>query len=869
MKYLSSREIREMWLGFFKSKGHHIEPGASLVPHDDPTLLWINSGVAALKKYFDGSERAQYNRITNAQKSIRTNDIENVGKTAIHHTFFEMLGNFSIGDYFRKEAITWGYELLTSPKYFSIPLEVLYITYHPSDLETKNLWISLGVLEDHLVPLEGNYWEIGEGPSGPNTEIFVDRGEKYDPQKLGIKLLEDELDNDRYVEIWNIVFSQYNAEKGVARENYRELPRKNIDTGSGLERLASVFQETETNFETDLFYPYIETIAKDAKYPYEGEYKLAYRVIADHLRTCTFALSDGANFSNEGRGYVLRRLLRRAVRYLRKLGIDKPYLYTLVPMVTKVMECFYPYLNDHQEKVMRMIKNEEEKFASTLNNGENMLKKVLQNSDKTISGEEAFKLYDTYGFPVELTEETALENGKTVDLKRFEELMEEQKERARSSRGDQESMSKQSEDLINCLVPSTFEYTLEDVKGTVVAIFKNGQKVDSLSDEGEIIFDHTNFYALSGGQIADIGEIINEQTSLKVNNVLKTINKQNLHFVTIDYGTVKVGDRFTLKIDQERRRKIMKNHSATHLLQKALQTQLGEHVHQEGSFVSDTCLRFDFSHFEKLTYDELAQIEFAVNQMIAEDHPGKTEILPIEEAKKQGAMALFSEKYDEQVRVVTFESVSKELCGGTHVSSTGQIGNFALVYEESIAAGIRRIEARTGLEAYKLFKQKEDLLHRLAVDLKAGSYLEISSRVNGLNNELIENKKNNQKLTQELSNLEAKELKNHFTTVGSVHFLSLILKDYSETMLNNLFDTLKVTYDDSVIVLVNATETKNRLIVGVSKKLTPSISAGKIVKAIALITKGNGGGRDEFAQGSIVDLGKFNEAIEEIKMGIK
>ena len=386
---MTSQEIRQMWLNFFKLKGHAIEPGASLIPHNDPTLLWINAGVAALKKYFDGSEVPECKRITNVQKCIRTNDIDNVGRTARHHTFFEMLGNFSIGDYFRKEAIAFAWEILTSKEYFDFPKEKLYFTYHPSDLETKKYWMEHGCLEDHLIPLEGNYWQIGEGPCGPNTEVFFDRGEKYDPNHVSIDLLRKDMENDRYIEIWGIVFSQFNAVNGVKREDYKELPHKNIDTGAGLERLTCVMQQTETNFETDLFYPYIEATQKLCNKPYSGEYLMPYRVIADHIRSCTFALSDGAMFSNEGRGYVLRRLLRRAMRYGQKLGLYEPFLYKLVDVVCDNMKCFYPNLEDKKEIVKKMIKSEEEKFIKTLNSGEEILSNMIKNT-KVLNGEEAF-----------------------------------------------------------------------------------------------------------------------------------------------------------------------------------------------------------------------------------------------------------------------------------------------------------------------------------------------------------------------------------------------------------------------------------------------------------------------------------------------
>lgn len=433
MKKMTSQEIRNTWLNFFKERGHAIEPGASLIPHNDPSLLWINAGVAALKKYFDGSEIPECKRITNVQKCIRTNDIDNVGKTARHHTFFEMLGNFSIGDYFRNEIVPWAFEILTSEKYFGLNKERVYATYHPEDLETRALWIKAGMQEDHLIPLEGNYWQIGEGPCGPNTEVFFDRGEKYDPEHIGIDLLKNDMENDRYVEIWGIVFSQFNAVNGVERKDYKELPHKNIDTGAGLERFCCVLQETETNFETDLFYPIILKTQELCKKPYEGEYLMPYRVIADHVRACSFALADGELFSNEGRGYVLRRLLRRAMKYGQKLGFKEPFLYKLVPTVIEIMKDYYPYLIEKESFLMKIIKSEEEKFIKTLDSGEKILNEMIKGKS-ILSGEDAFKLYDTYGFPIDLTREICEENNVSVDLDKFNECLEKQKELARNSR---------------------------------------------------------------------------------------------------------------------------------------------------------------------------------------------------------------------------------------------------------------------------------------------------------------------------------------------------------------------------------------------------------------------------------------------------
>lgn len=865
MKSMTSSEIRQMWLDFFKSKGHYIEPSASLIPNNDPTLLWINAGVAALKKYFDGSEISKHSRITNAQKALRTNDIENVGKTARHHTFFEMLGNFSIGDYFRNEVIPWAVELLTDPKWFGFPKEKLYITHHPDDVASRDLWIKCGIDPTHLIPLEDNFWEIGAGPCGPDTEIFFDRGEKYDPQGLGIKMLKEDMENDRYIEIWNIVFSQYNAEPGVDRKDYKELPSKNIDTGAGLERFACVIQGAETNYDTDLFYPYIEYAMKLSKFPYEGEYKMAYRVIADHIRTCTFALADGATFSNEGRGYVLRRILRRAVRFGRKLGIDKPFLSDLVPVVCKNMESYYPYLNEQKEKVMKMIKAEEVKFAATLNQGEVLCKKMLSETNDVLSGKDAFKLYDTYGFPYELTEEIAEENGKKCDRKGFDEEMKAQKERARAARGERESMKAQSFDLMNFKDDSEFVYSNEWVEAKVIGLFKDGVKVDCIDDEGEVIFDKTCFYATMGGQIADSGVIENNDCSMEVVDVNTAPNKQHIHSVKVSFGSIKVGDKFTLKLDTERRAKIQRNHSATHLLQKALQTILGDHVHQEGSYVSDTCLRFDFAHFEKISFKQLAQIEKTVNEYIAEDAQVVTKVLPIEEAKKEGAMMLFNEKYGDTVRVVEMGNVSKEFCGGTHVSHTGDIECFAIVYEESVAAGTRRIEARTGIEAYDLLKQKDVLLNSLMGLVKAGSYGEISSRISALIEENAKLRKDNAQLSQEVSNFKSKDIENEFEVINGKHVLCKEVNNMPKDMFSNLFDSLKVKFDSSIVILANVCEDKISFIASVSKDLLGQYKAGAIIKEVTAICGGSGGGRPDVAQGGGKDASKINEAFAAIK----
>lgn len=865
MKSMTSSEIRQMWLDFFKSKGHYVEPSASLIPNNDPTLLWINAGVAALKKYFDGSEISKHSRITNAQKALRTNDIENVGKTARHHTFFEMLGNFSIGDYFRNEVIPWAVELLTDEKWFAFPKDKLYITHHPDDIASRDLWIKCGIDPTHLIPLEDNFWEIGSGPCGPDTEIFFDRGEKYDPDHLGIKLLEEDIENDRYIEIWNIVFSQYNAEVGVDRKDYKELPSKNIDTGAGLERIACVIQGVETNYDTDLFYPYIEYAMKLSSLPYEGENKMAYRVIADHIRTCTFALADGASFSNEGRGYVLRRILRRAVRYGRKLGINKPFLSDLVPIVCENMKSYYPYLLEKKDKVMKMINAEEVKFASTLNQGEILCKKMLQETESVLSGSDAFKLYDTYGFPYELTEEIAEEEGKTCDREGFEKEMKAQKDRARAARGERESMRSQSFDLMNFKDESEFIYKNECIDATVIGLFKDGVKVDSIDDEGEIIFDKTTFYATMGGQVADSGTIDNDNCSLEVLDVTIAPNKQHLHSVKVSYGEVKVGDKFRLNLNTERRRAIERNHSATHLLQKALQVILGDHVRQEGSFVSENCLRFDFAHFEKISFKQLAQIEKTVNEYIVSGKDVITEILPIDEAKKKGAMSLFNEKYGDTVRVVEMGDISSEFCGGTHVSNTRDIGSFAISYEESVAAGIRRIEARTGIEAYDLLKNKDVLLNSIQGLVKAGSPSEIASRINSLIEENNKLKKENGALNQEVSNFKSKEIENEFEVINGKHVLLKTVSNMNKEMFSSLFDSLKVKYDSSIVVLANVLDDKIQFIASVSKDLIGTYKAGNIIKEVATTCGGTGGGRPDVAQGGGKDPSKIDLAFANLK----
>lgn len=860
MRKMTAEQIRNTWLNFFKERGHAIEPSASLIPHNDPSLLWINAGVAALKKYFDGSEIPECKRITNAQKCIRTNDIDNVGRTARHHTFFEMLGNFSIGDYFRKEVIQWAFEILTNDKYFGFPKEKLYVTYHPADKETREYWIKNGLEESHLIPLEGNFWQIGEGPCGPNTEVFFDRGEKYDPENIGIKLLEDDIENDRYIEIWGIVFSQFNAVNGVDRKDYKELPHKNIDTGAGLERICCVIQNTDTNFETDLFYPIVESTMKMCNKPYSGEYLMPYRVIADHIRACTFALADGETFSNEGRGYVLRRLLRRAMRYAQKLGIYEPFLYKLVDTVVEIMKPYYPYLTDRQEFIKKIMKNEEEKFIKTLNSGENILNDMIKGKSE-LSGEDAFKLYDTFGFPIELTVELCEEKGIKVNLDGFKACLEKQKETARAARKNIESFKKQSKDLLEFNEPSEYTYDDATIEAKVVGLFKDGEKVDSIEDYGDVVFDSTNFYAEMGGQVSDTGVIENKDSGAKVTYVGKAPNKQHLHHIEVLFGEIHLNDVLTLKVDQAKHFSIMKNHSATHLLQSALVEVLGDDVKQKGSFVCDEYLRFDFSFMRKVNETELRKVERLVNEYIAQNIEEKTLVLPIEEAKKTGATSLFDEKYGDLVRVVTFGEVSKEFCGGTHVKNTSDIGLFKIISESSISSGVRRIEATTSFNAYQILNNKEEILNESKVQLDAKQDKEVSTKINLLKDNITELNAKISALLDEITSLKSKTLIDELTKTGFVlaHF-----DDLNKQGLMSLNDKLKVTTDDYVIVLIGKDGDKYPLIVSVSKSnIDKGIKAGDVIKKVTGILGGNGGGKPEMAQGSVLDLTNLSKINKE------
>ncbi|MFK9091353.1 alanine--tRNA ligase [Bacillus salipaludis] len=876
MKNLTGSQIRSMFLQFFnEEKGHTIEPSASLVPHDDPSLLWINSGVATLKKYFDGRVVPENPRITNAQKSIRTNDIENVGKTARHHTFFEMLGNFSIGEYFKQEAIEWAWEFLTDEKWIGWDPELLSVTVHPEDHEAYEIWNkTIGIPEERIIRLEGNFWDIGEGPSGPNTEIFYDRGPEYGNDPSDPELYPGG-ENERYLEVWNLVFSQFNHNPDGT---YTPLPKKNIDTGMGLERMASVVQNVPTNFDTDLFIPIIRATEEisGGKYGVDKERDVAFKVIADHIRTVAFAVGDGALPSNEGRGYVLRRLLRRAVRYAKQININRPFMFELVPVVGEIMYDFYPEVKDKTEFIQKVIKNEEERFHETLHEGltilASVIKKEKEKGSDTITGADVFRLYDTYGFPVELTEEYAEEEGMKVDHQGFEVEMEQQRERARRARHDVDSMQVQKGVLRDVTAQSKFVgYDQLETSSTVAAIIKNGELVEEASngEEVQLILDLTPFYAESGGQIADRGLIEGEGVTVAVKDVQKAPNGQNLHRVVVKSGTLKTNHKVSAKVDAENRVKIIKNHTATHLLHQALKDVLGEHVNQAGSLVEPDRLRFDFSHFGQITPDELEQIEKIVNEKIWRNIEVDISLKPIAEAKAMGAMALFGEKYGDIVRVVRVGDYSLELCGGCHVPNTSVIGVFKIVSEGGIGAGTRRIEAVTGEAAYKSLNEQVGLLKDAAEKLKTNPK-DIVNRIDSLMIEIKQLQRENESLATKLGNIEAGSLVSNAKEIDGVTVLAAKVQAADMNNLRNMADDLKQKLGSVVIVLGSAHDGKVNLIAAVTKDLIEKgYHAGKLIKEVASRCGGGGGGRPDMAQAGGKDPEKLDAALQFVEEWVK
>lgn len=869
MHQLSSAQIRQMWLDFWKSKGHAVEPSANLVPVNDPTLLWINSGVATLKKYFDGSVIPDNPRITNAQKSIRTNDIENVGKTARHHTMFEMLGNFSIGDYFRDEAIEWGFELLTSPKWFGFPKEKLYMTYYPDDKDSYNRWISLGVEPSHLIPLEDNFWEIGAGPSGPDTEIFFDRGTEFDPENIGVRLLEEDIENDRYIEIWNIVLSQFNADPEVPRSEYKELPNKNIDTGAGLERLVAVMQGAKTNFETDLFMPIIKEVEKlsGQTYDQDGD-NMSFKVIADHIRALSFAIGDGALPGNEGRGYVLRRLLRRAVMHGRKLGIKETFLYKLVQTVGEIMASYYPEILEKRDFIEKIVKREEETFARTIDAGSGHLDQLLaqlkEAGKDTLEGKNIFKLYDTYGFPVELTEEMAEEAGYKIDHDGFKAAMKEQQDRARAAVVKGGSMGMQNETLAGITESSTFLYETETVDARLAVIIVDNERSEVVSEgQALLVFDQTPFYAEMGGQVADRGVIKNANGDIvaRVIDVQKAPNGQALHTVDVLASSLALDTVYTLDIDHKRRYAVEKNHTATHLLHAALHNIIGEHATQAGSLNEEEFLRFDFTHFEAVTVDELRRIEEEVNQQIWKALAITTTETDVETAKSMGAMALFGEKYGKTVRVVQIGDYSVELCGGTHLNNTSEIGLFKILKEEGIGSGTRRILAVTGQQAFESFRKQEDALKEIAHILKAPQMDQVPAKVVSLSEQLRDLQKENAELKEKAAAAQAGDVFKEVKEVNGLRYIASQVSVSDAGALRTFADNWKQKDYSEVLVLVAAIGEKVNVLVASKSK---EVHAGNMIKVLAPIVSGRGGGKPDMAMAGGSDASKISDLMAAI-----
>ena len=893
MKKLTGNQIIRTYIEFFKEKGHSEIESASLIPHDDPTVLWINAGVTPLKKYFDGTIVPQNRRMTSCQKCIRTGDIESVGKTARHHTFFQMLGNFSIGDYFKTEALTWAYELLTSKKYFGIDKDKLYVTIYPSDTEAYNLWLSLGVSKDHIIKLRNNYWEIGEGPSGPDSEIFYDRGPKYDPDKLGIKMLEKEMENDRYIEIWNNVFSQYNAVEGVPRDKYEELPSKNIDTGMGVERMACIMQNTETNYETDLFMPIMKKLEEIVLVKYLGQ--MEYKVIADHIRTLTFALSDGASFENFGRGYVLRRLLRRAARMGRKLNIGRTFMASLVDVVVDIYKEIYPELEQNRNMVKELITKEEELFQKTLLQGEKRLEEIFVNSkNKKISGEDAFKLYDTYGYPIELTEECAEERGFKVDRKGFEIYMESQKELARRNRKVDASMNIQNEMLLNYKEQSNFiGYEKLGSKTYIQAIIKNDKFVDKSNSDCFIFLNDNPFYAESGGQVSDKGYLKNNSCKLEVEEVIKCPNKQHLLKVKVLEGMIIKGESILTHVDKKVREAICRNHSSVHLLQKTLQENLGTEVHQAGSKVDENTFRFDFSYRGRLSDELIIKIEEEVNAKVNAETKTRIEYMPLEDAKNKGAMALFEDKYDDIVRVVTMDK-SVELCGGTHVENTKDIERIAILSIENKGSDTYRIEGTTSKniakELKKIVKPYTDEITKLLAKTKniielakkekieldfdfeinpqeLDSYKDVVYYKDQLDRLKLSVKKLEKDYNEELANKSISNITNitkNKEVINGKNVVIVITKDYEVPILKQLVDNITNNEANSFVLLANQNKS-NVNIICKTNITNEDIHCGNIVREICQKCNGNGGGNQFFAQGGGSDATELSTYLKELK----
>ncbi|WP_334321786.1 alanine--tRNA ligase [Gilliamella apicola] len=868
----STAEIRQTFLDFFNSKGHEIVASSSLVPHNDPTLLFTNAGMNQFKDVFLGIEKRPYTRATTAQRCVRAggkhNDLDNVGYTARHHTFFEMLGNFSFGDYFKHDAIHFAWELLTSKEWFNLPKEKLTVTVYETDDEAYEIWEKeIGIPKERIVRIgdnkgapyaSDNFWQMGDtGPCGPCTEIFYDHGDHIWGGPPGSA----EEDGDRFIEIWNIVFMQFNRHPDGTME---PLPKPSVDTGMGLERIAAVLQHVDSNYEIDLFKKLIHDAAQVIQTK-DLESK-SLRVIADHIRSCAFLISDGVLPSNEGRGYVLRRIIRRAVRHGHMLGAKEIFFYKLVKPLIDVMGSAAVELAKNQKIVEDALKLEEEQFLKTLERGLFLLdQELVKITDSVLPGDVAFKLYDTFGFPLDLTADVCREKNITIDEDGFNQCMEEQRKRARES----STFSVDYSNVIKLDDKTEFlGYQATEASGKVIAIFQNGQKVESANagDEAIVILDKTPFYGESGGQIGDKGLLTSANAEFTVLDSQK-YGKSIGHIGNLVKGSLKVGDLVTAAIDVELRERIRRNHSATHLLQAALQRILGNHVHQKGSLVNDSYLRFDFSHNQSITQEQIVEIENLVNQQIRCNLPVDVELMPIDEARNKGAMALFGEKYEDIVRVLTMGDFSIELCGGTHVNRTGDIGLFKIISESSIASGVRRIEATSGQNAMDFIHHEANLLSQIAQLVKSDKSA-VLVRVEQLLEQTKLLEKNIEQLKAQKASQQSAQLINQCEKINNKNLLIAKLDNVEAKVLRTMIDDLKNQLKTGVIILAAVNDDKINLAAGVTNDLINVVKAGELVSQLALKVGGKGGGRPDFAQAGGMDLSALPEALSSMKKEI-
>ncbi len=864
MKWTGLNELREKYLSFFESKDHLRLPSYSLVPNNDKSLLLINSGMAPMKKFFTGEVEPPRRRVTTCQKCIRTPDLERVGKTARHGTYFEMLGNFSFGDYFKHEAIAWAWEFLTVT--LEIPGELLWPSIYENDDEAYDIWVNeIGVNPAHVVRLgkADNFWEHGSGPCGPCSEIYFDRGEKYG---CGSPDCKPGCDCDRYMEIWNNVFSQFNND---GNGNYTELAQKNIDTGMGLERLACVMQGVDNLFEVDTVRSVLDTVCKIAGKTYGngGDTDVSIRVVTDHIRSATFMISDGVIPSNEGRGYVLRRILRRAARHGKLLGINRPFLTELCEVVVETNKAGYPELVEKHDYIIKVISMEEERFDATIDAGlsilSNLIRRALADGADTISGDEVFKLYDTFGFPIDLTREIAGEQNLKIDEDTFTKLMNDQKNRARNARGNISGWSDSSKMLLDGMAKTEFTgygNTVTD-GAKVLAIIVDDESVERVT-EGDftLILDKTPFYGEGGGQVGDTGTIYDHDTMISVTDTKKS-DGVYIHLCTLVNGDVKVGDTVRAEVDAMRRAAIMRNHSAAHLLQAALRQVLGSHVEQAGSYVDSTRCRFDFTHFAALTPDELQKIEALVNAHILLGEEIITKETDIDTARREGAMALFGEKYGDVVRMVKMGTFSTELCGGTHLDNTAKVGLFKIVSESSVAAGVRRVEAITGLGVLAFIKEQEKMIADTAHEMKTNP-AEIVKRATQLTEELKSAKHEIEALNAKIASSKTADIMNGAVKVGALTVVAAVTDGMTPDAARNVIDDFKAKDENIVVLLATNVDGKANLVCGCGKAaVAAGALAGKIVGAAAAVTGGKGGGRPDNAMAGVGDATKLADAI--------